>query len=176
MPDICRGTVWPMRRQFRPPLRPHAWLLVAAIICLLSGCASKTVQQLNSVSYTPGREDVAVVGTPFIWRETGTVESSEHWEGVLFGGMHHSYLKGDDYQRVELFYGGRSGEILTFLYQVTTGNNATPSLRQTQQIDLAQGDRFSVEGLEIQCVEADNNSMRYIVLSADPRWGNPTTR
>jgi hypothetical protein len=169
--DVGRSAVR-LIRSFRPLILLYGWLLAAAITCSLSACASKTVEQINNVSFTPGKEDVAVIGTPFIWRETGTVESNEHWEGVLFGGMHDSSERGADYQRIELFYGGRSGEIVTFLYQVTVGNDATPNARQTYRIDLTKGDRFAIEGLQIRCIQADSNSMRYVVLSDDSRWSN----
>jgi hypothetical protein len=164
----CTGSAWenaPVRRS----------TLCALLLSLLAACASKTVQQINRTNVAANAEQIAVVGAPFIWRETGSVESNEHWEGVLFGGMHHSNSRGPDYQKVELYYGGRSGDTLTFLYQVTRGNDETPSGREPYQVSLAQGSSFTVAGLQIQCLSADAGTMRYRVLSADSRWRAPAS-
>jgi hypothetical protein len=139
-------------------------LLIALV--LLGGCASKTVEQVAKTSFTLGQEDVAVVGTPFISQESGSTERSEHWEGILFGGMHRAFMRGDDYRRAELFYAGRSGNVLTFMFQLTDGNDGTPSIRRLHQVDFGQENRFAIEGLEIQVLQADTNSMRYRVLGA----------
>jgi hypothetical protein len=72
-------------------------LLIAVL--LIAGCASKTVEQVDKSGFIPGHEDVAVVGTPFVWPETGSTERSQHWEEILFGGMHSGFTRGADYRR-----------------------------------------------------------------------------
>lgn len=143
------------------------------MLLVINGCASKTVEQIAKNSFVPGQEDVAVVGTPFIWQESGSTERNEHWEGILFGGMHSAFTRGDDYRRAELFYAGRSGSMLTFMFQVTNANAATPSTRRVHETDLNDGSRFVIEGLEIQVLQADTNSMRYRVIGVVSADGDP---
>jgi hypothetical protein len=136
---------------------------VLILLILITGCASKSVRIINQASYDINREDLAVIGTAFIYEEHGTEEENEHWEGVLFGGMHKSYLKGDDYRRVEVYYGGRTGDILSFVYQATIGNSSSPSIRRTFEHDLRRGSIVTIEEYELQVLSANNNSMRYKV-------------
>jgi hypothetical protein len=72
--------------------------LLTAVL-LIAGCASKTVEQVDKSGFNPGHEDVAVVGTPFVWPETGSTERSQRWQGILFGGMHSGFTRGWDYRR-----------------------------------------------------------------------------
>src|SRR5258708_6485044 len=101
-----------------------------------SGCASKTVERVGKASFVPGQEGLAFVGSPFLWQETGSTEKNEHWEGILFGGMDSRFTRTDDYRRSQVFYGGRSGDVLTLMYQVTVGNDTTPTISRVHQIDL----------------------------------------
>ncbi len=137
---------------------------ILIVLVLLAGCSSKTVDEVAKTSFVLGQEDVAIVGTPFISQELGSIERSEHWEGILFGGMHRAFMRGDDYRRAELFYAGRSGNVLTFMFQLTEGNDATPSIRRVHQVDFSRANRFAIEALEIEVLQADTNSMRYRVI------------
>jgi hypothetical protein len=83
--------------------------------------------------------------------------------------MHSGFTRGDDYRRAQLLYGGRSGDVLTSVYQLTVGNDATPTISRVHQVDLRQGSRFSIEGLDIRVLQAETNSMRYRIIGPTPR-------
>jgi hypothetical protein len=70
-------------------------------------------QKVNNLSVYVGRESVALTGEPLLTHGKGSLESSSHRTGVVFGGMHYSTHRSDDYELIEMFYGGVQDGIVT---------------------------------------------------------------
>lgn len=138
--------------------------LALAAALAVTGCASKTTQPIHRSSYQVGHEQVAVLGVPFLSEERGSVEHSKQWQGVLFGGMHHSYTKSPDYRLTELYYGGIEGGAVLVIVQETAGNATSPS-RQPYTLDLNQADTFQVGRYRLQVVSASQANMRFKVIA-----------
>ncbi|MDH4581407.1 hypothetical protein E8F20_05895 [Pseudomonas sp. BN415] len=136
-------------------------LLVALAV---TGCASKSTQPIERTSYQLGQEQVAVLGVPFLSEERGSVEHSKQWQGVLFGGMHHSYTKSPDYRLTELYYGGLEGGAALVILQEMAGNATSPS-RQSYSLDLNQNDTFQIGRYRLQVLSASQANMRFKVVS-----------
>ncbi len=97
------------------------WLI--AVVTALAGCASKDIRQVNNLSVEVGQTSTAIIGFPFVSHEYGTVESSSTWQGVAFGGMHHSTHRSADYKIVNIYYGGIQSNVVTLLYKETKGQD-----------------------------------------------------
>lgn len=133
-------------------------------LAFLAGCASKSTESLSNASYQIGVEQVAVLGVPFLTDEQGSVVHSKQWQGVAFGGMHHSYTKSDDYRLTELYYGGISDGQALVIAQETLGNSTTPK-RRPYSLPLSQTDTFQVGRYTLQILSASAGSMRFKVLN-----------
>lgn len=139
-------------------------IAICSAFVVLAGCASKSSQRVDKVSYEIGQEQVAVLGVPFLSEERGNIVHGKQWEGILWGGMHHSYTKSPDYRLTELYYGGMDGGEAVVVLQELTGNNSSPT-RNTYSLDLSQEDTFQVGRYQLQVISAKPNGMRFRVLS-----------
>lgn len=138
--------------------------VLVPIAIFLAGCASRSVETLSRTSVPPGAEDVSVLGNAVVWRETGSTERTEQWQGIMFGGMHRAFRRGDDYRRAELIYGGRQGADLLFIFQETAGNDAAPRVRRPYTVPLASDGLVTVAGARLQILDATASSVRFRFL------------
>jgi hypothetical protein len=143
------------------------WLIAAVVA--LAGCASKDIRQVNNLSVQVGETSTAIIGVPFVSHEYGTVESSSTWQGVAFGGMHHSTHRGANYKIVNIYYGGIQGSVVTLLYQETIGQDETPHISKPFTINLKDTDTINIRGYKVSIHEANQSSMQY-TLRSKPRW------
>lgn len=143
------------------PMKTPIVILLASI--LLTACAFKTYSPVNRVSYQIGEEQVAVLGVPFLTEERGEAIHGKQWEGILWGGMHHSYTKSDNYFLNELYYGGLIDNQLLIISQQTLGNANTPTRRQ-HQYDISNGDTIKIGKYKLQVITANNSNMKFRIL------------
>lgn len=144
-------------------------ILVAVAVIALTGCASKDIRQVNNLSVQVGELSIAIIGVPFISHEYGSVESSSTWQGIAFGGMHHSTHRDSNYRIVNIYYGGIQGTVVTLLYQETKGQDDTPHISKPYTIDIANSDTINMRGYKVTIHDASQSSMRY-TLKSKPRW------
>lgn len=144
-------------------LRATRQTLAALALIILAGCASNTATPVSRSSYQIGSEQTAVLGVAFLTDEKGSVIHSEQWQGIAFGGMHHSYTKSDDYLLTELFYGGTNAGVATIVMRQVRGND-TSATSQTFELRLAEGDTFNVGSYKLRITNANAGSMRFAVI------------
>jgi len=140
-------------------------LLLLLFIAIIAGCASKDVRRVNNLTVPVGQESTAIVGVPFVSHEYGTIESNSQWQGVMFGGMHHSTHHGKDYRLVHIYYGGIQDSVVTLLYQETIGESETPHISKPYTVDVNKTDSINIRGYKVTIHEASPSSMRYTLKS-----------
>ncbi|MCY1393923.1 hypothetical protein D9M71_88320 [compost metagenome] len=138
--------------------------IISLLLALsLAGCASKSATPVDKVSYRIGAEQTAILGVPFLTEEHGSIIHGQQWEGIAFGGMHHSYTKSDDYQLTELYYGGLASGKAVVVMQTLRGNESSPA-RQQYDIDLSGYGPHQVGPYSLDILSAAGGNMRYRVL------------
>tara|TARA_A100001391_G_scaffold172467_1_gene133962 strand:+ start:82 stop:786 length:705 start_codon:yes stop_codon:yes gene_type:complete len=64
-----------------------------------------------------------------------------------------------------LIYSGRVGDRIRVSYREFSGSMARPAFSNEAEYDLSQSDTIAYRGARIKVIEADNESIRYVVLT-----------
>ncbi|MBS7669213.1 hypothetical protein [Croceicoccus gelatinilyticus] len=64
-----------------------------------------------------------------------------------------------------LIYSGRVGDRIKIGYRESSGNMARPAFSNEAEYDLTTSDEIAYRGARLKVIEADNQKIRYIVLS-----------
>jgi len=70
----------------------------------------------------------------------------------------------------ELVYEGRKGNRIRVAYNEDSGHYARPAFRQEAEYDLDQSDEITYKGARIKVLQADDTTIRYLVLSKLTGW------
>jgi len=141
--------------------------MVALVVALTAGCATKTLQSRTFKSYSVGETKTATIGEPFLVDQGGSVETVKRWVGVLNSpdGWKTEQRQSEDYIRKELIYGGRSGSTIEVSYREFRGGLAAPAFSQNLKYDLATSKVIRFQKFQIDVQKADNQSITYMILS-----------
>ena len=145
------------------------WLAVGgSLIALLAGCASTAFENRSYRSQEIGKEATAKIGTPMLIREEGTIEKKRRWVGLLgspdgWETIGTNYSK--NFKRTELIYQGSPGSAINVIYRVFRPGSAMAEKQESLTFDLSVSHVIIVDDFQIKVLEADADSITYIVLS-----------
>ena len=118
------------------------------------------VMDVESLRADKRKQELCVMSTMRVFAMGMTPCDTEH----TFIREERPLIGNNNFQQ-SLIYSGRIGNSIKIGYREFSGNYARPAYSNEVQYDLDQSDVITYKGARIRVIQADNEGIRYIVLS-----------